>query len=383
MKILKIICLALASVLLFVPLTACNADESENSAKVPESTEKPGTSDVPDTSEITDTSDVPDTSEVTDTSDVPTETTEKADTTETPEATTEPETTTPPEPVLMPAEDLKASKIKSHFPMSLWPEGNIPYDIKGASVTATISAYLVDGSDEAVIIFPGGGYFKLAPQGEEGAGTAQAYNKAGISAFVVSYRYKSQADPVSAYDGRATLADGQRAVQFVRYYADTFGIDKDKIAVCGFSAGGHLAMLTCQHEPEENLVGDVIGAESSKPNACILAYAVTTLGDGTYRTMPPNFLGSNATNSKEIAKYSYGHNIEAMPDTFAFYSVKDTSVIPSKNTDALAKAMRDAGKNITVKSYSDGAHGVGLGTQYADFSKWHGDSVTFLKSIGF
>ncbi len=347
MKFFKILCLALASVLLLVPFTACNNDEPEDTTKAP---------DTPETTELPN---------------------------ESQSETTEPETTTEPEPELEPAGDLKSTYIKAHVPMPLWPEKNTPYDIKGASVKATISAYLVEGSKSAVVIFPGGGYFKLNPGGGEGAGTAQAYNKAGISAFVVSYRYKSQADPVSAYDGRATLADGQRAIQFVRYYADTFGIDKDKIAVCGFSAGGHLAMLTCQHEPEENLVNDVIGAESSKPNACILAYAVTTLGDGTYRTMPPNFLGSNATNSKEIAKYSYGHNIEAMPDTFAFYSVKDTSVIPSKNTDALAKAMRDAGKNITVKSYSDGAHGVGLGTKYADFSKWHGDSVTFLKSIGF
>ncbi len=351
MKIMKAICLALASLLLLAPLTACNVDE-------PTDTTADGT-DEPETA-VADTTD--------------------ADTTE-PE-TTEPETSSEPEPELEPADELKESKIKIHFPMSLWPEKNIPYDIKGASVTATISAYIVDGSDSAVIIFPGGGYFQLSVD-SEGTKVAEAYNKAGISAFVVTYRYKSKTDTVSAYDGRATLADGQRAVQFVRYYSDVFGIDKNKIAVCGFSAGGHLAMLTCQHEPETNLVNDVIGAESSKPNACILAYAVTTLGDGTYSTMPPNFLGSNATNSAEIAKYSYGYNIEAMPDTFIFYSVLDTTVNPQKNSEAIAKALRDAGKNVVLKAYSDGGHGSGLGTKYANFSKWHGESVEFLKGLGF
>ena len=142
-------------------------------------------------------------------------------------------------------------------------------------------------------------------------------------------------------------------------------------------------MLTCQHTPTENLVNDVIGAEASLPNACILAYAVTTLGNGTYHTMPPNFLGDKATDAAEIAKYSYGHNIAAMPDTFIFYSTRDTAVNPSKNSDALAEAMRAANKSVTLKAYSDGSHGIGLGKQHPEFSKWHSDSVSFLKNIGF
>ena len=360
MKMLKIICFALATLLLLLPFASCIDDE--NPADTTAEQTEPVT---PETTEST-TDTLPETSEE--------ETTE--------EITTEPETTKEPKPELKPADDINEMFIKNHVAMPLWPETNTPYDIKNASVKATIAPYIVEGSESAVILFPGGGYFQLSVA-NEGTKIAQEYNKAGISAFVVTYRYKSKTDTVSAYDGRATLADGQRAVQYVRYYAETFGVNPEKIAVCGFSAGGHLAMLTCQHEPETNLIGDVIGAVSSKPNACILAYAVTTLGDGTYSTMPPNFLGSNATNAEEIAKYSYGHNIAAMPDTFVFYSTLDTAVNPQKNSDAIVNAMQAAGKNVTLKTYPDGGHGKGLGTQYAEFSKWHGESVTFLKNLGF
>ena len=364
MKSIKLICLMLAAILLLLPLMSCNEDEPADTGTAPSTTEAPNTTKAPD---VPDTLEIPDTTE--------------PDVTSEPE-TTEPETTEEPKPDLKPADDINEMFIKNHVALPLWPETNTPYDIKGASVRATIAPYIVEGSKSAVIIFPGGGYFQLSVA-NEGTKIAQEYNKAGISAFVVTYRYKSKTDAVSAYDGRATLADGQRAVQYVRYYAETFGVDKDKIAVCGFSAGGHLAMLTCQHTPEENLVNDVIGAELSTPNACILGYAVTTLGDGSYHTMPPNFLGSNATNQSEIAKYSYGHNIAAMPDTFVFYSKKDTLVDFKKNSDAIVAAMQAAGKNVTLKAYNDGSHGIGLGTQYAEFSKWHSDSVSFLKNIGF
>lgn len=286
-------------------------------------------------------------------------------------AATEPAPSYP--PVAPPTE----AQINGHEHLLLWPEDNIPYQIEQEEkgLLPTVRAYLCEGAASAVVIFPGGGYFQLSDV-SEGVDIAKAYNDAGYSAFVVNYRYEP-------YDGRAILADGQRAVQYVRYFAEDFGIDPDKIALCGFSAGGHLSVMTAEHPAAENLVSDAIGAVRSTPDACILAYPVTTLGEGTFETMPRIFLGENLDNAEETAKYSYPHAIDTMPPTFVFYSVKDQFVNYEANSIAFADAMTAAGRDVTVIAYEDGGHGVGLGTQYADYSRWHGDSVAFLKEHGF
>lgn len=268
-------------------------------------------------------------------------------------------------------------QITDHEPILLWPEDNIPYlldnDEKG--LMPTIRAYLCDGADSAVIIFPGGGYFQLSDV-SEGVDIAKAYNDAGYSAFVVNYRYEP-------YDGRAILADSQRSVQFVRYFAEDFGIDPDKIALCGFSAGGHLSVMTAEHPVTENIAGDVIGEVRSTPDACILAYPVTTLGEGTFETMPRIFLGEHLNDAEETAKYSYPYAIDTMPPTFVFYSTLDQFVNYEANSIAFADAMTAAGRDVTIAAYADGGHGIGLGAQYADYAHWHADSVAFLQNHGF
>ena len=270
-----------------------------------------------------------------------------------------------------------AEQTADHEKLLLWPEDNIPYHLENdeKGLLPTVRAYLCDGADSAVIIFPGGGYFQLSDV-SEGVDIARAYNEAGFSAFVVNYRYEP-------YDGRAILADGQRAVQYVRYYAKDFGIDPDKIAVCGFSAGGHLSVTVAEHPVTQNLAGDAIGKTRSTPDACILAYPVTTLGEGTFETMPRIFLGEDLGNAEETAKYSYPHAIGNMPPTFVFYSVKDYFVNYEANSIAFAEAMKAAGRDVVIRAYTDGGHGIGLGTSYPDYAHWHAESVAFLRERGF
>ena len=80
---------------------------------------------------------------------------------------------------------------------------------------------------------------------------AKMLNEGGISAFVLNYR-------VSPYRYPAELYDIQRAVRLVRYRADEFGIDPDKIGVLGFSAGGHLATMGITQYDEGLEDGDYV-----------------------------------------------------------------------------------------------------------------------------
>ncbi len=271
------------------------------------------------------------------------------------------------------------AQIDNHEKILLWDEGNIPYHIENEEkgLKPTIRAYLVEGSDSAVVVFPGGGYFILSDEGE-GVDIAKAYNAEGISAFVVNYRYEP-------YDGRAILADGQRAVRYVRYFAQkgVFGnLDPHKIAVCGFSAGGHLAMLVSQHGAE-NITSDTVGSVSSTPDACVLVYAVTTLDHGAFSFMARIFLGDKQHDMDELKKLSYPYNLGSMPPTFICYSIKDEAVDCTQNAIAMYDDMKAVGLDAEIRGYTDATHGCGLGLTFPDFSRWHAASADFLHRRGF
>ena len=89
-------------------------------------------------------------------------------------------------------------------------------------------------SDAAIVIFAGGGYTHRARH--ESADYAELLNSFGMDAFVIDYRVNPVLFPFP-------LLDARRAIRYIRAAADDFGIDADKIAVMGSSAGGHLAAL--------------------------------------------------------------------------------------------------------------------------------------------
>lgn len=251
------------------------------------------------------------------------------------------------------------------------PTGNNP----------TITPYLVEGSKKCVIIYPGGGYFQRSDNGE-GISVAEEYNKHGISAFVVRYRIGDAFAPENGYHLDAILADGQRAVQYVRYHAEEFGIDPDKIAVCGFSAGGHLAMMVSQNGQEGNIVGDRIGEVSSMPNAAILCYAVTTLLTGTFETMPPILSGEDPSLQSRICTWYSGQlhvNSDTVP-AFVWYGEEDTAVNPAYNSVAYCDALKAAGVYHELYAYEGVGHGVGLDAGFGD-TAWHLRSVKFLSKV--
>ena len=94
-----------------------------------------------------------------------------------------------------------------------------------------------DGARWAVLILPGGGYERIAPA--EGEPVALAFAAAGVQAFVLSYSVLPARWPRQFLEGAAALA-------WLRSRAGTYGFWPDRVAVCGFSAGGHLAgCLSC------------------------------------------------------------------------------------------------------------------------------------------
>ena len=115
--------------------------------------------------------------------------------------------------------------ILDHETIKLWP-GDAPYtqDSPGQRQPSLLP-YPVDGAKGAVVICPGGGYCMKADH--EGRDIAKMLNEAGVAAYVLDYRVKP-----CHYE--APLSDAKRAIRLVR------SMGYEKVAILGFSAGGHL-----------------------------------------------------------------------------------------------------------------------------------------------
>ena len=162
----------------------------------------------------------------------------------------------------------------------LWPEGapgalgNNAGDKNHPGDVPTITTYLPTkdkATGAAVVVCPGGGYGFLAVD-HEGKDVANWLNGLGIAAFVVKYRLGP------AYHHPAPLQDAQRAMRTVRAKANEWGVDPKRVAVLGFSAGGHLASTLATHfDSGQSDANDPIERQSCRPDCAILIYPVIAI----------------------------------------------------------------------------------------------------------
>lgn len=223
-----------------------------------------------------------------------------------------------------------------------------------------------------VIVFPGGGYEHISFE-KEGTAIAAALNAKGLKAFVLDY--------LSALTGRETiLRTAVRAVQFVRLHSADLGIDQGQITVMGFSAGGHLALMTAQHSAEVRTGEDAVSDVSGKPDALILCYPVVTFLDPyTHKGSRLHFLGAEQAGDPSLReRYSAEKHVGPdHPPAFLWHCEADASV-PVENSLMLRDAFARAGVDHQLQVYSGGGHGLGLAPGYEKINGWFDEAVRWL-----
>jgi len=206
----------------------------------------------------------------------------------------------------------------------------------------------------AVVICPGGGYSGLSMV-NEGSEIAEAFNKIGVTAFILKYRMPSDSVMVDKTIG--PLQDAQRAIQLVRQRAGEWGIDTARVGIIGFSAGGHLASTAATHFDKEVIENKK--HISLRPSFAILLYPVVTFGPKAHVGSKENLIGKNAPQDL-VDLYSNEKQITPnTPPTFLVHA-QDDGLVPVENSLMFYDAMLKNNVKGEIHIYQSGGHGFGL-----------------------
>jgi acetyl esterase/lipase len=226
----------------------------------------------------------------------------------------------------------------------------------------------------AVVIFPGGGYVRLALN-HEGHDIAKWFAARGVAAFVVKYRMQEHGFP-------APLLDGLRAVRQVRKHASQWGIDPAKVGVIGFSAGGHLAASVATRFDFAGDETDPLGGISARPDFAILGYPVITLeGTDAHAGSRKALLGENPDVAL-VRENSLQYQVTAtIPPLFMLHGVGDQAV-PVGNSLAFFNEVQKYNKQSELHIYQTSIHGVGMIQNQGTVSTWPQALEAWLGALG-
>ena len=206
----------------------------------------------------------------------------------------------------------------------------------------TLTVYPADpavANGTAIIVCPGGGFFILAGV-HEGTDVAQWLNKKGVTVFLLKYRLgRSETDnpgqelsdnmkkadfiPKITAVVPLSIADGKAAIQYVRAHAAEYKIDRNRIGIMGFSAGGTVAAAAAFNYTEDN-----------RPDFVAPIYGY----------MPAQIQGTVPDNA---------------PPLFLTVATDDNLGLASHSIDLYTKWLA-AKKPVELHAYQKGSHGFGM-----------------------
>lgn len=237
-----------------------------------------------------------------------------------------------------------------------------------------LTGYLHDPDDEfifrgkrpAVLIFPGGGYQKLA--GREMDPVAFEFYTAGFNAFFLKYSICGEDHPEPL--GIEPLSQASEAILRIRANADAWNTREDQVAVLGFSAGGHLAG-SCAVLWDLPELAERIGCRDGKnrPDAAILCYSVTVTGTYAHTDSIRNLVGNLGGVTEELFNLP-AHVTPKTPPCFLWSTVED-ELVPVENTLLFANALQKHRVPYELHLYTHGRHGLTLGMMETNESHPH------------
>lgn len=204
----------------------------------------------------------------------------------------------------------------------------------------------------AVLILPGGGYAMCSDR--EAEPVAYGFLNAGYQVFILRYSLQENAIWPNPLD------DYEQAMELIKKNADIWHVCTKRIAVVGFSAGGHLAL--CAATMAKN-----------RPNAAIVGYPAVTkdICDMCKPNLP------------------YPHEeVDELTCPCFLFAARDDNVVPINNLITMQKALSDNGVMFESHIYSYGGHGFSTaqdwlleGKRTPRLMSWQKESIEWLNEV--
>lgn len=209
----------------------------------------------------------------------------------------------------------------------------------------------------AVLIAPGGGYRHVVID-KEGYEMARWLSARGFAAFVLFYRLPHEG---WAAGPDTPLSDAQRAMRLLRQRHADFAIDPARIAMMGFSAGGHLcADLATRFAARAYAPVDGADTHSARPFAAAPIYPVVSMRAAiAHPGSRERLIGAAPPAAREMA-HSPDQQVPADAPFFFILHAEDDNVVPVENALGLRAALKARGIAVETHLYDRGGHGFGL-----------------------
>jgi acetyl esterase/lipase len=228
-------------------------------------------------------------------------------------------------------------------------------------------------SGAAVVVFPGGGYLKLAID-LEGTEACDWLTASGITCILLKYRVPGSGPH---WDEKlkthivpkvfTALQDAQRTVGLVRSQASKWKIDPNKVGVLGFSAGGHLvAEISTNYKKRLYPEIDAADKASCRPDFAIALY--------------PGHMSID--HDKDLSKLNPQIHVSAeTPPTFLVHAQNDP-IDPVEYSLLYYAALREAKVPTELHLYAEGGHAFALRRNNLPITRWTDLADTWLTTIG-
>lgn len=229
--------------------------------------------------------------------------------------------------------------------------------------TPTIKIYSPkeNNTGVAILVFPGGGYNKLAID-LEGSEICEWLASIGVTGVLLKYRVPASGhhydkdchcgkDPIKPL----ALQDAQRAMSLVRFRAKEWNLNANKIGVMGFSAGGHLvADVSTNYKKRAYNITDNIDTINCRPNFGLSFFP----GHMTVHTKHPYDLNNTL------------HVDSDTPPMFILQAGNDP-IDTIQNSLVYYIALKKAGVPTEYHIYAEGGHAFGLNRTALDNPDWN------------